>query len=287
LDASQWEATVRLSVFLGVFAGMAALELVAEKRPRRATRWVRWRTNLALMVVNTALLRVLFPTAAVGMALFAEARGWGLLAQVGWPAWAEVAAAVVLLDLAIYVQHVIFHALPLLWRLHQVHHAEVDLDVTSGTRFHPIEMVLSMGIKLGVVAFLGAPAVAVVIFETVLNGMAMFNHSNVRLPGWLDGALRWVVVTPDVHRVHHSIVVAESNTNFGFNLSLWDRLFGTFRDAAERGEAGLVLGVSEHVDQTRQGLWWLLALPFTSAASAYAMGGEVGPDPRRDPSIEA
>ena len=185
------------------------------------------------------------PTTAVGLALVAEARGWGLVHALGLPMWASVPLAVVALDLAIYLQHVLFHAVPALWRLHRVHHADLEIDVTTGARFHPIEILLSMGIKLGVVAALGAPAVAVLLFEVLLNATSMFNHSNVRMPLRLDRVLRWVVVTPDMHRVHHSIAARETNSNFGFNLPWWDRLFGTYRDQPAAGHEAMTIGIEQ------------------------------------------
>ena len=199
-------------------------------------------------MIDTLAVRVLFPTAAVGVALVGEARGWGLLNVIALPTWLEVAAAVVLLDLAIYFQHVLFHAVPVLWRLHRMHHADLEFDVTTGLRFHPVEIVLSMVIKFAVVAALGAPAIAVLIFEVLLNATSMFNHSNIRMPAGFDRALRWLVVTPDMHRVHHSIDMRETNSNFGFNLPWWDRLFGTYRPQPAAGHEGMTLGVKEFRD---------------------------------------
>jgi len=256
------ETLLRLGSFLVIFTAVAVWERVASRRPLRADRAQRWTANLALVVLNTTLLRLHFPMAATGAALWANKQGLGVLNHAPLPVAAKVLVAIVALDLAIYVQHVLFHAMPTLWRLHRMHHADVDLDVTSGTRFHPIEMILSMLIKIGVVVSLGAPVAAVVAFEVILNGMAMFNHGNIRLPDPLDAALRWLVVTPDVHRIHHSVHVDETHTNYGFNLSIWDRLFGTFRDQPRDGHLGTVLGVPPFEDVTVQTLPWLLALPF-------------------------
>ena len=214
------EPWIRLGAFAGVFAAMALWELVAPRRRQAVGRLRRWPGNLGVVVLDTLLVRLIFPTAAVGVALVAEARGWGLLPALDAPSWLAIIIAVIALDLAIYLQHVLFHAVPVLWRLHRMHHADLDIDVTTGARFHPIEILLSMGIKLGVVAALGAPAVAVLIFEVLLNATSMFNHGNVRLPQRLDRVLRWLVVTPDMHRVHHSILPHETNSNFGFNLAL-------------------------------------------------------------------
>lgn len=256
------ETLLRLGSFFAIFTAVAVWERVASRRPLRADRTQRWTTNLTLVGLNTLLLRLLFPLAATGAALWADQHNLGLLHQLPLPGAAKVVLAVVALDFAIYVQHVLFHAMPTLWRLHRMHHADVDLDVTSGTRFHPIEMILSMLIKMAVVVSIGAPVAAVVAFEVILNGMAMFNHGNIALPTALDAALRWLVVTPDVHRVHHSVHVDETNTNYGFNLSIWDRLFGTFRDQPRDGHLGTVLGVPPFEDVTVQTLPWLLALPF-------------------------
>ncbi len=237
------EPALRLSIFIGVLVVMLGWETLFPKRKRSVSRWLRWPNNLALTALNTGLLRVLFPVSAVGLALGLSDRGWGLLNLVELPCWLSVALAVVALDLAIYVQHVVFHAVPLLWRLHRMHHTDLDLDVTSGTRFHPLEMILSMLIKFGVLFVIGPPAVAVLIFEVVLNAMAMFNHANARIPQTLDRVLRMLVVTPDMHRVHHSVIPVETNSNFGFNLSLWDRLFRTYRPQPEAGHTNMVIGL--------------------------------------------
>jgi len=201
------EPAIRLTFFGGVFAAMMFWEALAPRRRRLVSRWARWPSNLGIVVLNTLLLRAVFPVAAVGLAALGEQRGWGLLNNVAVPSWMKIIAAVVLLDLAIYLQHVMFHAVPALWRLHRMHHADLDFDVTTGARFHPLEILLSMGLKLAVVNALGAPAVAVLIFEVALNATAMFNHGNVGLPLTFDRVLRWLVVTPDMHRVHHSTVV--------------------------------------------------------------------------------
>ena len=239
------EPALRLGVFLGVFAVMVGWETLAPRRARTVSRWVRWPSNLGLVALNTVLLRILMPTAAVGLALLGEAHGWGLFNHLSLPYWLTVGAAMVLLDLVIYLQHVLFHAVPVLWRLHRMHHADLDFDVTTGARFHPIEILLSMAIKLAVVAALGPPAVAVLLFEIVLNATAMFNHANVKIPAAFDHGLRWWVVTPDMHRVHHSIRSSETNSNFGFNLPWWDRLFGTYRAQPTDGHVGMSIGLEQ------------------------------------------
>jgi sterol desaturase/sphingolipid hydroxylase (fatty acid hydroxylase superfamily) len=221
------EAAFRLGIFLGVFALMAIWEILAPRRELTQSKPVRWLNNIGLVVLNTVVVRLVFPTAAVGVAAYAAEQQWGLFNQVSAPGWLAVVATVIILDGIIYMQHVMFHAVPAFWRLHRVHHADLDFDVTTGSRFHTIEILLSMLIKFAAIVLLGPPLVAVVVFEVLLNAMAMFNHSNVRLPLLLDRVLRLLVVTPDMHRVHHSHLAHETNSNFGFNLSFWDRLFGT------------------------------------------------------------
>ncbi len=269
------EPTIRLVAFGGVFALMAGWEIAAPRRARLHTRIKRWTANLGLVVLNTVLLRLLFPLAAVGFAAYAAEHGWGLLNNIDLPGWLAVVLAVVAMDLAIWLQHVMFHAVPALWRLHQVHHADPDYDLTTGARFHPIEIILSMLIKLSVIAVLGAPAAAVLVFEVLLNATAMFNHGNVRLPAGVDAPLRWLLVTPDMHRVHHSTDHAEANSNFGFNLSLWDRLFGTYRAAAHLPQESMQIGVAGLTGDPRCiSLPGMLAIPFTNDGSGYAIGHE-------------
>lgn len=271
-----YEPIIRLVAFAGVFAAMAAWEILAPRRDQGIGRSTRWPSNIGIVVLDTVLVRVLFPTTAVALALLAEAKGWGLFHAVGLPLWASIPLAVMALDLAIYLQHVLFHAVPALWRLHRMHHADLEFDVTTGARFHPIEILLSMGIKFGVVAALGAPAVAVLIFEVLLNATSMFNHSNVRMPASLDRVLRWIVVTPDMHRVHHSVVVRETNSNFGFNLSWWDRLFGTYRDQPAAGHEAMTIGIEQFRDPGELRLDHMLTQPFREADRSYALGRREG-----------
>ena len=244
-DVLAAETLIRLGVFVGVLALLVAGELLAPRRALTVPRWRRWPGNLAIVAIDTVLLRIVFPTAAVSLALVAEANGWGLLNLVAAPIWLAIPIAIILLDLVIYAQHMLFHAVPMLWRVHQMHHADLDIDVTTGIRFHPIEILLSMVIKLGAVVVLGAPALGVMIFEIVLNATAMFNHSNIRLPEALDRHLRRILVTPDMHRVHHSIVARETNSNFGFNLPWWDHLFGTYRAQPEARHERMTIGLPE------------------------------------------
>ena len=255
---------IRVGVFLAVFGLMATWELLAARRERVVNRGERWISNIGLIVLDTVVVRLLFRTAAVGMALTAEQLGWGLFNAVPLPYPLTVLLAVVLLDLTIYLQHVMFHALPTLWRFHMVHHADIDLDVTTGIRFHPIEMVLSMLIKMSTVALLGAPAVAVLLFEVLLVGLSMFNHANVHVPIAVEPVLRWFIVTPDMHRVHHSIEHRELNSNFGFNLSWWDRLFGTYVDQPRKGHLAMTLGLENFREARWRSLWHMFLMPLAN-----------------------
>ncbi|MDE2085616.1 MAG: sterol desaturase family protein [Xanthomonadaceae bacterium] len=263
----QYASLIRLTAFATVFAAMALWELAAPRRPQPLGRRRRWPGNLGVVVVDTLLVRLLVPTTAVAVALAATQRGWGLWPALHAPPWLAVIGSIMLLDMAIYLQHVLFHAVPVLWRLHRMHHADLELDVSSGARFHPLEVLLSLGIKLVVVAALGAPAVAVLVFEVLLNASSMFNHANVRMPAWLDGVLRLLVVTPDMHRVHHSWLPRETNANFGFNLSCWDRLFGTYRAQPQEGQLGMTIGIHQLRDPGELRLDRLLSQPFRSAPS--------------------
>ena len=239
------EVAIRLIAFFGIFALMALWEILAPKRKLSISKALRWRNNIALTMLNSVILRIAFPAAATGAALYAGAHEWGLLNLLAAPAWISFICSVILLDLLIYWQHVMMHRIPLLWRLHRVHHVDLDIDVTTGARFHPIEILLSMLIKILAIMLLGAPVLAVLVFEITLNAMAMFNHSNVRLPKAIDSLLRWLIVTPDVHRVHHSVEVIETNSNYGFNLVCWDRLFGTYRRQPQAGHQGMAIGLLE------------------------------------------
>jgi sterol desaturase/sphingolipid hydroxylase (fatty acid hydroxylase superfamily) len=266
------EATIRLGFFLGIFALMATWEALAPRRARLLSRARRWPHNLGLVLINTLLLRLLFPAAAVGMAAFASDRGWGIFNTFEVPLWLAVVASVIAMDFAIWAQHVLFHAVPALWRLHRVHHADLDYDLTTGARFHPIEILLSMLIKLAVVAVLGPPVAAVILFEVILNGMAMFNHSNVRIATGLDRILRLIVVTPDMHRVHHSVEDDESNSNFGFNLSLWDRVLGTYRVQPRAGHEAMTIGIRGRRDPREvDRITGMLLLPFRGGIGGYAI----------------
>jgi sterol desaturase/sphingolipid hydroxylase (fatty acid hydroxylase superfamily) len=263
------EPVVRLAAFAGVFAVMAVWELAAPRRGFEIGRGPRWPGNLGIVVIDTLLVRLVFPTAAVGLAVAAEVQGWGLFRMAEAPLWLAVIGSVVLLDLAIYLQHVLFHAVPALWRLHRMHHTDLGFDVTTGLRFHPVEILLSMVIKLAVVAALGAPPVAVLIFEVLLNATSLFNHGNVAIPTRLDRYVRWFVVTPDMHRVHHSAIPNETNSNFGFNLPWWDRLFGTYRAQPKAGHAGMTIGIEQFRNPRDLRLDRLLIQPWLGPASSY------------------
>ena len=256
------EPLIRLGAFLGIFAIVALWEIAAPRRRAALARRARWPHNLALLVLDGVIVRVVAPGAAIAVAIAGEAHGWGLVNALALPAWLAVPLAVILLDLAIYFQHVTFHAVPALWWLHRVHHTDLDFDVTTGTRFHPVEILISTLIKMAAVAAIGAPAVAVLAFEVLLNATAMFNHANGRMPVWLDRRVRLLVVTPDMHRVHHSIVPQETNRNFGFNAPWWDHLFGTYRAQPAAGHEGMTIGIEQFRSPREQRLDRLLTQPF-------------------------
>jgi sterol desaturase/sphingolipid hydroxylase (fatty acid hydroxylase superfamily) len=266
------EKVIRLGAFFGILGVMALWEILAPRRALTVSKAVRWVNNLGIVFFNSFLIRVIFPAAAVGMALFASNQGWGIFNYFELPFWLVVVASVVIMDFIIYLQHVMVHAVPALWRLHRMHHADLDFDVTTGARFHPLEIILSMLIKFATIVVLGPPVLAVVIFEVILNATAMFNHGNVRLPLGLDRVLRWLVVTPDMHRVHHSVEDDEANSNFGFNLPWWDRLFGTYRDQPRAGHEAMTIGIHKY-REPKQVAWLpgMLLLPFKGKITGYAI----------------
>lgn len=266
------EKAIRMGIFFGILGLMALWEILAPRRALTVSKAVRWVNNLGIVFFNSFLVWLIFPVLAVGMASFASNQGWGIFNYFELPFWFVVIASVVIMDFVIYLQHVMVHAVPALWRLHRVHHADLDFDVTTGSRFHPLEIILSMLIKFATIAVLGPPVLAVVIFEVVLNGTAMFNHSNVRLPLGIDRVLRWLVVTPDMHRVHHSVEDDEANSNFGFNLPWWDRLFGTYRDQPRAGHEGMTIGIHKY-REVKQVAWLpgMLLLPFKGKITGYAI----------------
>lgn len=274
------EVPLRLGFFVGVLAAMTVWEMVAPRRQLSVRKSPRWFSNLGLVVLNTLLLRLLAPVGLAGVALFAQSRTWGLLYTVNLPSWLTVALSVIALDLAVYLQHVMFHAVPLFWRLHMVHHADLDFDVSTGLRFHTVEIMLSFGIKSAAVLFLGVSATAVLIFEILLNATSMFNHSNIRLPLRLDRLLRLVVVTPDMHRVHHSVIRRETNSNFGFNLPWWDFVLGTYRDQPAHGHEQMTIGLNQFRDETTADrLPGMLILPVLGEVGEYPVNR--GDEPER------
>jgi sterol desaturase/sphingolipid hydroxylase (fatty acid hydroxylase superfamily) len=268
----QSDGLIRVAVFLSVFLLMALIELLWPKRKLIVSRKRRWLTNLGISVTATALLRLMamlaVPVAAIFAAFYAEQHRIGLLNQIAWPVWVKVTVSLLVLDLAIWAQHLASHKIPIFWRLHQVHHADRDIDVTTAVRFHPVEIALSMLWKIVVVVPLGAPPLAVFLFEVILNACAMFNHANIALPAWLDSALRLLMVTPDMHRVHHSVTWREHDSNYGFNLSVWDRLFGTYTAQPEAGHEGMTIGLLPYQTEAPTRFGWSLILPFVRQGQA-------------------
>lgn len=263
------ELIIRLGFFLGIFMIMAIWEIISPCRALTTSKSDRWLNNITLVFLNSILLRAIFPAAAIGMTLMATDRQWGLLNNTELPAWLAVIVAVIMLDLVIYLQHVMFHAIPVLWRLHMVHHTDLDIDVTTGNRFHPLEIILSILIKMAAITAIGPPVVAVIIFEVILNATSMFNHSNVKLPGHIDCGLRLFIVTPDMHRVHHSVIKQETNSNYGFSLPWWDRLFGTYRDQPAAGHTAMTIGLNQYRNPQQLTLPRLLVLPVTGKPGEY------------------
>jgi len=259
------EMVLRLGAFAAAFGAMAAWESLAPRRTLREPRVRRWRTNLGVALCNVLVLRVALPTTAIGMAEVAAAQGWGLFNSLGAGGWLAVALSIIALDLVLYLQHALFHAIPVLMRLHAVHHADPDFDATTGIRFHPFEILLSMLVKYAAIVALGAPALAVLSFELLLSLSSLFSHGNVRLPEAVDGWLRRTLVTPDMHRIHHSVIEAERNSNYGFCLSIWDRLFGTYTRAPQGGQGAMRIGLDAYRDaQVSTTLSGILAIPFRS-----------------------
>lgn len=256
------EGSLRLGIFAGILAIMALWEVLSPRRKRIYSRAERWPGNLLLILAGTLFLRVAFPLLAVDFAILTEARGGGLFNLTSLPPLLEVLIAIILLDMVVYWQHVIFHRVPSLWRLHQVHHTDRDLDATSALRFHPFEIAISMVLKICVVIVLGVSPIAIIIFEIILNAMALFNHGNIALPKAIDKALRTLFVTPDMHRIHHSVEPSEYNRNFGFNLSLWDRLFGTYEKEPKAGQVEMTIGQKAHLTHEPASLLFMLILPF-------------------------
>ena len=267
-----YEKEIRMAFFFGMLAIIGLWEILAPKRALTVSKTVRWVNNLGLVFFNSFIVRLVFPVAAIGVAATAQENSWGLLNNIEMPVWVAAVLAIVIMDLVIYIQHVMVHAIPVLWRLHRVHHADPDYDVTTGARFHTLEIILSMGIKFCTIVLLGPPVFAVIIFEIVLNATAMFNHGNIRLPKNIDRVLRLILVTPDMHRVHHSVEDDETNSNFGFSLPWWDRLFGTYRDQPRAGHEAMQIGIHKFKD-TKDVSWitGMLTLPFKGKISGYTI----------------
>ncbi|MEE9314141.1 MAG: sterol desaturase family protein [Rhizobiaceae bacterium] len=261
---SSQEGIIRLGVFVGLFALFALTEYFTPRRKLTMLKSHRWFTNIAIIILDGALVRVIFPAAAVGVALWANANGWGLFNLIEVPFWLAALISIVVLDFAVWWSHLLSHKIPLLWRIHRMHHSDRDIDVSTAIRFHPIEIIVSMAWKVCWVIALGAPAVAVILFEILLNGLALFNHSNTKLPLWLDAIVRKLIVTPDMHRVHHSIIVSETDSNYGFNLSIWDRMFSTYTAQPKLGHDDMIIGIEEWQDEGPTKLGWTLSVPFIS-----------------------
>ena len=268
----QSDGLIRLAVFASVFLAMALIELLWPKRKLIVSKRKRWLTNIGISAAGTLLLRLMAmlatPVAAIAAAFYAQAHDIGLLNQLDWPQWIKVVVALLALDLAIWAQHLASHKILIFWRLHQVHHADRDIDVTTAVRFHPVEIGLSMLGKIAVVVPLGASPLAVFLFEVILNACAMFNHANIALPAWFDRVLRLLVVTPDMHRVHHSVLRREHDSNYGFNLSLWDRLFRTYTAQPKAGHQGMTIGLTPYQTEDPVRLGWSLWLPFRGERAA-------------------
>ncbi len=260
---------IRITTFVGIFAIMAVWEMMASRRQWHTAKAKRWVINLAMVGFNSFFTRALFASGAFGAAVLAGQKEVGLFHQLDWPLWVEVIITLIVLDMVVYFQHVLMHAVPILWRLHMVHHSDLDFDVTTGVRFHPLEIALSMFIKVGTVILLGASPSAVLLFEVLLNATSMFNHSNVRIPKQVDRMLRWIVVTPDMHRIHHSVIPRETNRNFGFNLPWWDRVLGTYLSEPSKGHEHMTIGLEQYRDPTRLTWIGLVALPFVGEIGKY------------------
>jgi sterol desaturase/sphingolipid hydroxylase (fatty acid hydroxylase superfamily) len=272
------EALVRFGFFFGMLIVVAVWELFSPRRVLTTSKPVRWLSNLGVVAIDTLMVRILFPIIAIDIAFKAQENGWGLLNNLDLPFGISILVGILLLDMIIYLQHIMFHAVPILWRLHMMHHADMDYDVTTGLRFHPIEIIISMFIKMGSVAALGASPLTVVLFEIVLNATAMFNHGNIKLPFNIDKILRFLVVTPDMHRVHHSVTIRETNSNFGFNFPWWDRLMGTYRDQPAAGHEGMTIGLAQFREPNKTVLHWMLAMPFIGDTGSYPIN-KWGKDP--------
>ena len=267
----EYESYIRLGSFLGIFALLTIWEISSPKRELLQLRRFRWFSNIGLVVLSSVLIRFILPTAAVGVALHVEQEQLGFLNLYELPFIVQFIFAFILMDLAIYFQHVMFHALPLFWRFHRVHHSDLDCDITTGLRFHPFEMIISIVFKFLIIASIGAPVLAVVFFEIILNAASMFTHSNIKIPSAIEKMVRWFIVTPDMHRIHHSIKENETNSNFGFFISIWDRLLGTYIQEPEQGHDNMQIGLQRFREPKWQNLRWLIYLPFVDKINDYSI----------------
>jgi len=262
LQLSYTPETIRLTVFAGLFALLALAEVIWPRRSLTVTKSRRWVANIGIIVADALVVRLLFPVLPMTLAATAQAKGWGLFNLLGIAGWIELLTGLLILDLVIYLQHRLFHRLPLLWQLHRMHHTDLDLDVSSGTRFHPFEIALSLLIKMVVVLLFGIAPLTVLLFEILLNATSMFNHANLAIPPAIDRWLRLILITPDLHRVHHSVIPRETDSNFGFSQPWWDRLLGTYRDQPSEGHARMTIGLREYRNQNELSIWRLLRIPF-------------------------
>jgi sterol desaturase/sphingolipid hydroxylase (fatty acid hydroxylase superfamily) len=265
------EVSIRLGFFFGILLLVALWEVLSPRRVLTTSKPVRWFSNLGVIFIDSLAVRFLLPIPAVALAAIAKKNGWGLLNNIDLPLWLSVTAGILVLDLVVYLQHVMFHTLPILWRFHMMHHADLDFDVTTGLRFHPVEILISMGIKFSAILVIGPSPLTAILFEIILNGTAMFNHGNIRLPLGIDRILRLLIVTPDMHRVHHSVTIRETNSNFGFNFPWWDRLCGTYRPQPVAGHEGMTIGLAQFREPDKLTLPWMLALPFIGEPGSYAI----------------
>lgn len=274
------DVLIRLGFFFGMLIIMAIWELLSPRRVLTTSKPVRWLSNLGIVFLNSFAVRYLLPIPAIALAVMAESRGWGLLNNMDLPLWLSITVGILALDMIIYLQHVMFHSVPILWRLHMMHHADLDYDVTTGLRFHPIEILISMAIKFSAIVVIGPSPLTAIVFEIILNSTAMFNHGNIRLPLGIDKVLRLLIVTPDMHRVHHSVTIRETNSNFGFSFPWWDRLFGTYRPQPIAGHEGMTIGLAQFRDPKRNTLPAMLVLPFTGDPGSYAIN-KSGREPKK------
>jgi len=263
--------TIRLSLFVGLFSLLALAELIWPRRPLQVAKNRRWLANIGIIVTDSLVVRLLFPVLPITLAATAQTNSWGLFNLIPVTGWPELIAGLLILDLIIYLQHRLFHRIPLLWRLHRMHHTDLDLDVSSGTRFHPLEIALSLLIKMAAVLVFGISPLTMLLFEVILNATSMFNHANLAIPLSIDRWLRLVLITPDMHRVHHSVLPKETDSNFGFSQPWWDRLLGTYRDQPKEGHTGMTIGLHEYRNQQELGFWRLLRIPFESTPVRRAL----------------